>query len=388
MVDALELDKAIYRIGTSKIFFKAGVLAELEERRDALLFDVFSRLQAVARMWTARRQMKKVLNRAIATRTIQRNARQYAELREWPWWQLYTKVRPLLAATRNDEELRKKELELVLARERAERDQKEREALENLKMRLEAEKRKVEEDLEAERVLGVDKDALLERSKKREGELEEEVAALQADLDVLDSQLDRALKIQKESEEKHEALRQAFDQAAEHLVRMESEQQEWAEREAELAEHLNHAQSEADALRAERDELQKVEEELRNIVLQREEDLARAKERMELTIADLGKKLENETRSRDTIKDASEKLEHDARQAKEQLSEMARTATEYSTMIQKKEADIERLNANLDKLKAERDRSQKDVIELHGHIETIAAELEAEKADRQRDSTV
>jgi myosin protein heavy chain len=92
MVDALELDKSNYKVGTSKIFFKAGVLAELEERRDALLFEIFSRLQAAARMWTARRQMKKILNRAIAVRTIQRNARIYGELREWPWWQLYTKV--------------------------------------------------------------------------------------------------------------------------------------------------------------------------------------------------------------------------------------------------------------------------------------------------------
>ena len=95
MVDALELDKANFRIGTSKIFFKAGVLAELEERRDALLFDIFSRLQAVARKWTARRQMKKILNRALAVRTIQRNARVYGELRDWPWWQLYTKVSSL-----------------------------------------------------------------------------------------------------------------------------------------------------------------------------------------------------------------------------------------------------------------------------------------------------
>lgn len=93
IVDALELDKVMFKIGTSKIFFKAGVLAELEERRDGLLYDVFSRLQAVARMWTARRQMKKILNRAIAVRTIQRNARTYGQLREWPWWQLYTKVR-------------------------------------------------------------------------------------------------------------------------------------------------------------------------------------------------------------------------------------------------------------------------------------------------------
>lgn len=149
MVDALELEKSIYRIGTSKIFFKAGVLAELEERRDALLFDVFSRLQAAARMWTARRQMKKVLNRAVAVRTT---SAQRSSI-------------PLLTATRSDEELRKRETELALIRERVERDQREKEALETLRMRLENDDRKVEDDLQAERALGADKDALFEGAK-------------------------------------------------------------------------------------------------------------------------------------------------------------------------------------------------------------------------------
>ncbi|KAJ7621122.1 P-loop containing nucleoside triphosphate hydrolase protein [Roridomyces roridus] len=297
MVKALELDEAIFKIGTSKIFFKAGVLAELEERRDLHLFEVFSRLQAVARMWTARRQMRKILHRAVAIRTIQRNARVYGELREWPWWQLYTKVRPLLAATRNDEELRKKEAELLLIKERAERDKQEREALETLKMSLEAEKRRVEEELEAERGLALDKDALLDRSKKREGELEDEVASLQSDLDTLDSQLDRMLKIQKESEEKHDNLRQMFDQAAEHLVRLEAEQKDWTTREADLNAELAAAQQEADVTRADLEELRKVGEELKNLALQREEDLARAKERTDVAVKELETKLETELRN-------------------------------------------------------------------------------------------
>lgn len=92
MVVALDLDEMTFKIGTSKIFFKAGCLAELEEQRHILLFRTFSRLQAAARMWTARRQMKKILNRAEAIKAIQRNARVYGDLREWPWWQLYTKV--------------------------------------------------------------------------------------------------------------------------------------------------------------------------------------------------------------------------------------------------------------------------------------------------------
>ncbi|KAI6032621.1 P-loop containing nucleoside triphosphate hydrolase protein [Pisolithus orientalis] len=297
MVEALELDGELYRVGTSKIFFKAGVLAELEERRDALLYDVFSKLQAVARKFSARRQMKKILNRAVAIRTVQRNARLYGELRDWPWWQLYTKVRPLLAATRNDEELRRKEVELQLIKERAERDQRERENLQNMKMTLEAEKQKIVQELEAERALASDKDTLLERSKQREVELEEEIVALHGDLDVLDSQLDRALKLQKESDEKHEQLRQAFDEAAEHLVRLENEQITWKKKEAEFADLLPTMERSILQLQEDRDALQKVNEDVTTLLSQREEDLARLKERAESSTNELQVKLAAELRT-------------------------------------------------------------------------------------------
>lgn len=200
----------------------------------------------------------------------------------------------MLAATRNDEELRKKDAELQLVKERAEWDKRERQSLESLKMTLEKEKQKVEDALASERALGVDKDALLERSKRREGELEEEVTALQADLDTLDSQLDGALKIQKECEEKYETLRLAFDQAADHLVRLESEQQEWNRRDTELTDLVAAAQQEIGTLQQDKEELQKVSEELTSLVGQREQDLSRAKERMEAAIGFLENKLHDE----------------------------------------------------------------------------------------------
>ncbi|TRM59064.1 P-loop containing nucleoside triphosphate hydrolase protein [Schizophyllum amplum] len=384
MVKTLELDEAIFKIGTSKIFFKAGVLAELEERRDLLLFDIFSRLQAASRRWTARRQMRKILNRAVAIRTIQRNARVYGELRDWPWWQLYTKVRPLLAATRNDEELRRKEAEILLIKERAERDKQEREALQNLKMSLEADKRKVEDALEAERALAMDKDSLLERSKKHEAELEEEVLALQGDLDTLDSQLDRVMKLQKESEEKYEAMREMFDQAAEHLVRLESEQKEWAAREDELTGQLNGATEELDALQADMEELRKVSEELKNLAMQREEDLERVKDRSDVHFKEMEGKLNVEARNRELLKDKADTLEDEARQAKEQLAEMARTANEYSTMIQRKEERIARLTDELDASSVAAKQAAKEIIDLKSDIDTLAAELNAERQDRNR----
>ncbi|KAI9438540.1 myosin II heavy chain [Lactarius indigo] len=388
MVDALDLDKSLFRIGTSKIFFKAGVLAELEERRDATLYDIFSRLQARARMFSARRQMKKILNRAVAIRTIQKNARIYAELREWPWWQLYTKVRPLLAATRNDAELHKKEAELLLIKERAERDAKEKEALENLKMRLEAEKRKAEDALAAERNLAIDKDSLLERSKRRELELEEEVATLQGDLDTLDSQLDRALKIQKESEDKHEALRQAFDQAAEHLVHLESEQQDWANREEELLKRLASTDQDQEELRREHGELEREATELRRQLSQREEDLSRIKERMEVAISELDGKLSSEVQAHELAKGRTDTLEHDVRQARTQLAELSRTASDYSDMIKQKDGDITRLTTELEVSKSDRGRLSKEILEHRGRIDALTAEIASQRDSEARHTAV
>lgn len=238
--------------------------------------------------------MKKILNRAVALRVIQRNARVYGDLREWPWWQLYTKVRPLLAATRNDEELRRKEMELALARERAERDKQEREALQKLKMTLEAEKRKVEDDLEAERALALDKESLLERSKQREADLEDEVATLHSDIQLLDSQLSRAMRLQKDSEEKHEQLRVAFNEAADHLVRLENEEKEWRSQEEALNAKLKTAQNEIGALQSDLEQLHKFSQDLQGTVAQREETLVRAKEREDVAVTELRDKLKSE----------------------------------------------------------------------------------------------
>ncbi|KAG2128006.1 P-loop containing nucleoside triphosphate hydrolase protein [Suillus clintonianus] len=391
IVEALDLDTELFRVGTSKIFFKAGVLADLEERRDALLFDVFSRLQAVARKFSARRQMKKVLNRAVAIRTIQRNARVYGELRDWPWWQLYTKVRqsfdylkqvrPLLAATRNDEELRRKDVELQLVKERAERDQRERESLENVKMTLQAEKRKIIEDLEAERALALDKDAMLDRSKKREAELEEEIVALHADLDVLDSQLDRALRLQKEGDEKHETLRIAFDQAAEHLVRMEGQQNDWRDKEAELSDILLTQESSMVQLQQEQQALQKANEDLRALVSQRDEDLARIKERFEASVSDLQAKLDVEIRLKESLGSKVEQLERGSRLLKQQLTEMARTSAEYSAMIQNKEDQNSQLLSTITASTDERSRLQKEIrAEIHASRTDLDRELDELRA--------
>ena len=55
MLDSLELEPGLFRIGQSKIFFRAGVLAQLEEERDVRITDLVVKFQAYCRGLLARR---------------------------------------------------------------------------------------------------------------------------------------------------------------------------------------------------------------------------------------------------------------------------------------------------------------------------------------------
>ncbi|KAK1877210.1 Myosin-10, partial [Dissostichus eleginoides] len=59
MIKALELDLNLFRIGQSKIFFRAGVLAHLEEERDLKITDIIIYFQAVCRGYLARKSFAK-----------------------------------------------------------------------------------------------------------------------------------------------------------------------------------------------------------------------------------------------------------------------------------------------------------------------------------------
>ena len=294
IAQALGIDEHLYKVGATKIFFKAGILAELEERRDELLADVFKRFQAAARMHTAKRRIRKLLNRAQAIKTIQRNARVYIQLRDWPWWSLYVKVRPLLAATKADDELVKKQTELAVAKEREQRDQDEKKKLEALRASLAAEKAQVETDLFSERQIGRDRDQLVTRLKSREADLLEKLAELEADLDVLGTDREQAIKTADKAKSKLERLQLDFDAMMEQATMLEKQGSQFQKREAELLKESQSRTSVHSKLENDKAALSRELENLRHEVGQKEEASKRMRERHDLAVKELEKRLQLE----------------------------------------------------------------------------------------------
>merc|ERR1719228_1471960 len=112
VLGACDLDENEYRCGHTKVFFRAGVLGQLEDLRDERLSKIIALFQAWIRGYVMRKSYKKLQEQRTALSVIQRNIRRWLTLRNWQWWKLYTRVKPLLSIARQEDEMKAKEKEL------------------------------------------------------------------------------------------------------------------------------------------------------------------------------------------------------------------------------------------------------------------------------------
>ncbi|KAJ1735398.1 class II myosin [Coemansia biformis] len=188
LLRALDMDPEKFRLGHTKVFFRAGVLAELEETRDVELSKIIVQLQAVARGAMSRSRFRRRIEQARAIRVIQRNARAYNQLCEWPWWRLYRTVKPLLHVTRVDEEMRKREARIAELEAAARTETEERQQADAMRRELERDKSNLEALLHSERSAALDQEEILKRTHEREIALEESLREHAARLEELEEQ--------------------------------------------------------------------------------------------------------------------------------------------------------------------------------------------------------
>jgi myosin protein heavy chain len=342
---ALEVDPLTYKIGLSKVFFKAGILADLEERRDGHLSAVFTKVQAACRKFIARRAANKILNRAAAVRTIQRNARIYGQLRAWPWWALFQRVRPLLAAARSDDEARRKEAEMVEIKEKAERDEVERARLQKVQEDLEAAQAELEASLVSERALSIERESLLRLSKEREAALEEDLALAQADLETVDGQLERAMASKAEADQRIGDLNSAFANSTQLLATLQTEQAAWKAREVDLASKTSIQTSEWDRVNSEREAGVVAIAELRRNVAEQAQDAEREHKRLVDALAAVEGRLATTSKELVDVRAKLSKLETDSRAVKEESTGLESQRKSLEAQLKERSSELTRVQA-------------------------------------------
>uniref|UniRef100_A0A8C2KRX8 Myosin XVIIIAb n=1 Tax=Cyprinus carpio TaxID=7962 RepID=A0A8C2KRX8_CYPCA len=190
LLESLELEKSSYHMGLSRVFFRAGVLAKLEENRDIQTRRNITLFQAACRGYLARQAFKKRKIQDLAIRCIQKNIKKNRGVKGWPWWKLFTTVRPLIEVQLTEEQIRGKDEEIQQFKLKLEKVEKERNELRLNTDRLESKITELSSELADERNTGESASQLLESETSERLRLEKDMKDLQAKFDTMKKQME------------------------------------------------------------------------------------------------------------------------------------------------------------------------------------------------------
>merc|ERR1711976_522037 len=99
VMDVVKLDKEKFRLGHTKVFFRAGILGYMEEVREDKIGSVLAWLQSGARGKSSRMQFKKLQDQKLALYCCQRAIRNALMAKTWKWMQIWLAIKPNLKCT-------------------------------------------------------------------------------------------------------------------------------------------------------------------------------------------------------------------------------------------------------------------------------------------------
>ncbi|XP_071547336.1 myosin heavy chain, muscle-like isoform X23 [Panulirus ornatus] len=387
ILEIVELEEEKYRIGHTKVFFRAGVLGALEEIRDDRLAKIISWLQAWIRGYTSRKVYKRLQEQRVALIVVQRNLRKFMQLRTWPWYRLWQKVKPLLNVTRVEDEIRALEERAAKAEENYDREAKLRKELEaanvalleeknNLLVALESTKGSVSEFLDKQAKLQsqkADLEAQLNETTERlqqeeearnqlfqgKKKIEQELSGLKKDIEDLELTVQKA---EQDKATKDHQIRNLNDEIA--------HQDELINKINKEKKHLQECNQKT------AEDLQAIEDKCNH--------LNKVKAKLEQTLDELEDSLEREKKLRAEVEKAKRKVEGDLKLTQEAVADLERNKKELEQTIQRKDKEVSSLASKLEDEQGLVSKLQKQIKELQARIEELEEELEHERQARAK----
>ncbi|XP_060243227.1 unconventional myosin-XVIIIa isoform X20 [Meriones unguiculatus] len=190
LLESLDLEKSSCCMGLSRVFFRAGTLARLEEQRDEQTSRHLTLFQAACRGYLTRQHFKKRKIQDLAIRCVQKNIKKNKGVKDWPWWKLFTTVRPLIQVQLSEEQIRNRDEEIQQLRSKLEKVEKERNELRLNSDRLETRISELTSELTDERNTGESASQLLDAETAERLRAEKEMKELQTQYDALKKQME------------------------------------------------------------------------------------------------------------------------------------------------------------------------------------------------------
>ncbi|XP_050952318.1 myosin-7 isoform X2 [Labeo rohita] len=387
LLGSLDIDHTQYKFGHSKVFFKAGLLGQLEDMRDERLSEILTMLQAFCRGKLMRMERRRMMIEKEALMVIQWNIRAFYAVKNWPWMCLFFKIKPLLRSAATEKELATLKEEFQKLKEALERSEVKRKEFEERQISLVQEKNDLSLQLQAEQDNLADAEErcnLLIRAKiQMEGKIKELMERLEDEEEVNATILAKKRKLEDECIE----LKKDLDDLEITLAKVEKEKHATENKVKNLLEEMATLDESILRLTKEKKALQDAHQQALED-LQNEENkvnmLSKAKIKLEQQVDDLEGSLEQEKKVRMDLERVKRKLEGDLKISMESSMDLENNKQQLEERLKKKDLEMVHIGAKIEEEQALVMQLQKKIKELQTRIEELEEELEAERAARSK----
>ncbi|XP_022228089.2 myosin heavy chain, muscle isoform X13 [Drosophila obscura] len=392
IIKFIDLPEDQYRLGNTKVFFRAGVLGQMEEFRDERLGKIMSWMQAWARGYLSRRGFKKLQEQRVALKVVQRNLRKYLQLRTWPWYKLWQKVKPLLNVSRIEDEIARLEEKAKKAEELHAAEVKVRKELEVLNAKLLAEKTALLDSLSGEKGALQDYQERNSKLQAQKNDLENQLRDIQERLTQEEDARNQLFQQKKKADQEISGLKKDIEDLELNIQKAEQDKATKDHQIRNLNDEIAHQDELINKLNKEKkmqgetnqktgEELQSAEDKINH--------LNKVKAKLEQTLDELEDSLEREKKVRGDVEKGKRKVEGDLKLTQEAVADLERNKKELEQTIQRKDKELSSITAKLEDEQVVVGKHQRQIKELQARIEELEEEVEAErqaraKAEKQR----
>merc|ERR1711881_435042 len=387
VMTAIKLDKEKFRLGHTKVFFRAGILGFMEETREDKIGSVLAMLQAQARGKSSRHVFKKMQDQKLALYCLQRTIRNYHIGRTWMWWQLWLDIKPNLKCTKFARYKAEYEEKIAIAEANidkaiadcntvvAEHDrllaakneyvlalQSGGSAVQDIvdkTNRIEGMKNDVEKQLK-------DCQARIKGEEDQKAAINSQASKVMADADKLKGDI----KIMEASMEACEEDKPTKDGQIRTL------KEEIAHQEELVAKLTKEKRNIGDSRQKTEEDIQASEDKCNH--------LSKVKGKLEQSLDECEDGLEREKKTKSDVEKIKRKVEGDLKLTQEAVSDLERIKSELGQTVQRKEKELASMSAKIEDEQTLGSKYSRQIKELQGRLEEVDEELAIERQNRAK----
>jgi len=387
VMKVIALDPEKFRLGHTKVFFRAGILGYMEEVREDRIGSVLSWLQAQARGKAARLTFKKLQDQKLSLYCLQRTIRNYYIGKTWLWWQLWLAIKPNLKCTKFAQYKAEYEEKIAIADAHMDKALADRKKVEAVNATLLGQKSEIVLALQSGGSVVQD---LIDKTNR----VEANAADVQKSLDEVNNriagekaQMDAIGQAQSKIGATKAALAEEIHALEEKLAAAEQDRADKDEQIRSMKDEIEHQNDAVSKLNREKkggaEAKQKTEEDIQSME-DRCNHLARLKGKLEQNLDEAEDSLEREKKAKADVEKLKRKVEGDLKLTQETISDLDRVKAELNQAVQRKEKESAALAAKIEDEATLGSKYNKQVKELQGRLEELDEELCIERTNRAK----